>query len=235
MNELELDAKIEDFKNQLNLLAMIFDTRRKMRREIYNEKTGFIFNAKYQFTTKDDKVNIYVIFKDGKMTVHDGKIDDPNITIYYKDKKTLAKLYDKSADESLDYLLTNEMGYIGNMSYLTKFSYLISLVMGAKIKDYKGPENRLIYPLEDIDKGKKSRKLKNESLNRKIDNVEFLEDPFLAKYSLDDFPRLKYLKKRRFALKPAICVERAKLVTEYHRENGFEVDDKGNPIDPELR
>ncbi|MFW9947018.1 MAG: pyruvate formate lyase family protein, partial [Candidatus Odinarchaeota archaeon] len=235
MNEKEIDEKIEDFKNQLNLLAMIFDTRRKMRREIYNEKTGFIFNAKYQFTTKDDKVNIYVIFKDGKMTVHDGKIEEPNITIYYKDKETLAKLYDKSADESLDYLLTNEMGYIGNMSYLTKFSYLISLVMGAKIKDYKGPENRLIYPLEDIDEGKKSRKLKNESLNRKIDKVEFLEDPFLAKYSLVDFPRLKYLKSRRFALKPAICVERAKLVTEYHRENGFEVDSKGDPIDPELR
>jgi pyruvate formate-lyase/glycerol dehydratase family glycyl radical enzyme len=235
MNELEIDKKIENFKEQLNLLAMIFDTRRKMRREIYNEKTGFIFNAKYQFTTKDDKVNVYVVFKDGKMSVTEGKIDDPNITIYYKDKETLANLYDKSAEESLDYLLTNEMGYIGNMSYLTKFSYLTSLVMGAKIKDYKGPENRLIYPIEDIDKGKKRRKILNESLNRKIDNVQVLDDPYLAKYTLDDFPRLKYLKNRRFALKPAICVERAKLVTEYHKENGFEVDKQGNPIDAELR
>jgi pyruvate formate-lyase/glycerol dehydratase family glycyl radical enzyme len=235
MIESEIDAKIEDFKSQLNLLAMIFDTRRKMRREIYNEKTGFYFNAKYQFTTKDDKVNVYVIFKDGKMTVHEGKITDPNITIYYKDKETLAKLYDKSAEESLDYLLTNEMGYIGNMAYLTKFSYLTSLVMGAKIKDYKGPENRLLYPIDDIDKGRKSRKLKNESLNRKVDEVQFLDDPYLAKYSLDDFPRLKYLKNRRFALKPAICVERAKLVTEFHKENGFEIDPSGNPLDPELR
>lgn len=232
---LTVDEKIEDFKSQLNLLAMIFDTRRKMRREIHNEKTGFTFNAKYQFKTKDDKVNLYVIFKDGKMTVHDGKIDDPNITIYYKDKETLANLYDKSADESLDYLLTNEMGYDGNMSYLTKFSYLTSLVMGAKIKDYKGPENRLMYPIEDIDKGEKSRKLENEALNYKVDNVQALNDPYLAKYSIDDFPRLKYLKNRRFALKPAICVERAKLVTEYHKEHGFEVDKEGNPIDPELR
>ena len=40
-----------------------------MRREISNEKTGFVFNAKYQFTTKDDEVNVIVIFKDGKMTV----------------------------------------------------------------------------------------------------------------------------------------------------------------------
>ena len=68
MNELEIDKEIENFKEQLNLLAMIFDTRRKMRREISNEKTGFVFNAKYQFTTKDDEVNVYVIFKDGKMT-----------------------------------------------------------------------------------------------------------------------------------------------------------------------
>ena len=235
MIELEIDKELENFKDQLNLLAMIFDTRRKMRREIYNEKTGFIFNAKYQFTTKDDTFNVHVIFKDGKMTVADGKIDDPNITIYYKDKETLANLYSKSAEESLDYLLTNEMGYIGNMSYLTKFSYLTSLVMGAKIKDYKGPENRIIYPIEDIDSGEKSRRLKNESLNRKVDKVEVLEDPYLAKYSLDDFPRLKYLKNRRFALKPAICVERAKLVTQYHRENGFEEDSSGNPLDPELR
>ncbi len=235
MKTLTVDEKIEDFKSQLNLLAMIFDTRRKMRREIQNEKTGFTFNAKYQFKTKDDKVNLYVIFKDGKMTVYDGKIDDPNITIYYKDKETLANLYDKSADESLDYLLTNEMGYDGNMSYLTKFSYLTSLVMGAKIKDYKGPENRLMYPIEDIDKGEKSRKIKNESLNYKVDNVKALDDPYLAKYTLDDFPRLKYLKNRRFALKPAICVERAKLVTEYHQENGFETDKSGKPFDPELR
>ena len=231
MQILDVEKELENFKDQLNLLAMIFDTRRKMRREIYNEKTGFIFNAKYQFTTKDDAFNVYVIFKDGKMTVTDGKIEDPNITIYYKDKETLANLYSKSAEESLDYLLTNEMGYIGNMSYLTKFSYLTSLVMGAKIKDYKGPENQLLYPIEDID----NRKLVNESLNRKIDNVQVLEDSYLAYYSLNDFPRLKYLKNRRFALKPAICVERAKLVTEYHEENGFEVDKFGNPFDPELR
>ncbi|MBY9016957.1 MAG: hypothetical protein KGD68_14805, partial [Candidatus Lokiarchaeota archaeon] len=113
MQILDVEKELENFKDQLNLLAMIFDTRRKMRREIYNEKTGFIFNAKYQFTTKDDAFNVYVIFKDGKMTVTDGKIDDPNITIYYKDKETLANLYSKSAEESLDYLLTNEMGYIG--------------------------------------------------------------------------------------------------------------------------
>ncbi len=87
-----------------------------MRKEINNEKTGFVFNAKYQFNTRDDEVNIYLIFEDWKMTVGEGKIDDPNVTICYKDKETLANLYDKSADESLNYLLTNEKGYTGNMN-----------------------------------------------------------------------------------------------------------------------
>lgn len=235
MNEAEIDEKIENFKESLNLLGMVFDTRRKMRREIKNDKTGFVFNAKYQFKTRDGAVKVYLIFEDGKMTVHEGEIDDPNVTIYYKDKATLANLYDKSAEESLDYLLTNEMGYEGNMSYLTKFSYLTSLVLGTKKSDYKGPENRLMYPVSDIDEGEHGRKLKNESLNRKVDNVQHLEDPYLAKYSINNFPRLKYLRNRRFALKPAICVERPKLLTEYHLENGYEVDKEGNPIDPELR
>ena len=86
MNEAEINEAIEKFKESLNLLAMLFDTRRKMRKEIYNEKTGFIFNAKYQFSTRDDKVHVYVIFENGKMTVGEGKISDPNITIFYKDK-----------------------------------------------------------------------------------------------------------------------------------------------------
>ncbi|MHA1491477.1 MAG: pyruvate formate lyase family protein [Promethearchaeota archaeon] len=234
MLELEIDENIEKFKETLNLLGIVF-TRKRFLKEIYNEKTGFIFNAKYQFSTRDGEFNLNLIFENGNITVAEGKIDNPNITIYYKDKKTLAETWDKSADETLEYLLTNEMSFDGNMAYLTKFSYITSLATGAKIKGYKGPENRLHHPIEEIEKGEEKRKLKNETLNRKIDNVQYLEDPYLAKYSINDFPRIKYLRDRRRALKPAICVERAKLLTEYHKENGFEVDASGNPIDPESR
>lgn len=127
------------------------------------------------------------------------------------------------------------MSYTGNMAYLTRFSYITTLVKKGKKNDYTGPENRLLYPIGDIDKGEKRKTRKNEILNRKVDNVQVLNDPYLGKYSLDDFPRLKYLKNKRFALKPAICTERARLLTEYHRKNGFEVDNDGKPIDPNLR
>lgn len=222
------------FLFSLKILGLAFKLSKAFRKEIFNEETGYIFNAKYQFKTRDGLVNIFVIFENGGMKSGFGVIENPDVTIFYKDKETFAKIYNKSPEESLDYLLTNEMSYTGNVSYLTKFSYLGSVIKGARIKDYKGPENRVI-PIGDIDKNEKKRKYKNERLNGKIDNVQVLEDPYLGNYSIDDFPRLKYFKNRRFSLRPAICSERAFLLTRYHKNNGFEVDNAGNPIDPNIR
>jgi len=233
-DESKVNQSIDRFKQSLQLMGVLFKSDKKLRKEIYNEETGFIFDAKYQFKTRDGKVSHYLIFKNGEVKSGDGEVENPNITIWFKDKEIMAKIWDKSPDESLNYLLTNEMSYTGNMSYLTRFSYVTSAITGARIKDYKGPENRQLYPISDIDKETR-RRLKNEVLGRKVDKVQFLQDPYLGKYSIDGFPRLKYLKNRRYSLKPAICVERAKLLTEFHRANGFETDKSGKPIDPELR
>jgi len=234
MNEAEIDENLERFKQSLSLLDVVF-SRKRYRKEIVNEDTGYTFNAKYQFSTRDGEFDFYLVFNEGEISTGEGKIDDPNITIFYKNRATLAETWNKSADETLEYLLDNRMSYKGNMTYLTKFSYLTSVATGAKIKGYKGPENQLICPIGEILRGEERRTLKNESLDRIIDNVQYLEDPYLSKYTIDKFSRLKHLKARRRALKPAICVERAKLLTDYHKINGFETDSDGNPIDPELR
>jgi formate C-acetyltransferase len=235
MQNVVINVKIFLFHLSLKAIGWAFKFSKSFRKEIYNEETGYVFNAKYQFKTRDDSVQIFMIIADGELKTGKGVISDPDITIFYKDKATLAQIYNKSPEEALDYLLTNEMSYTGNMSYLTKFSYITTVLTGAKIKDYQGPANRLVHSIEEISKGEANRKINNECLNRKVDKVEMLEDPYLAAYSLEDFPRLKYLKYRRFALRPAICVERARLLTEYHRANGFETDNHGNPIDPGLR
>jgi len=235
MDRLIINVKVWLFGFSLQLLSLLFKVSKSLRKEIYNKETGFIFNARYQFKTRDDRVHIYVVFENGKMKTGKGIIQDPDITVFYKDKETLAKIYNKSPEESLDYLLTNEMSYTGNMAYLTKFSYISTVLSGAKIKTYKGPENQVMIAPEDIERGEAKRRLNNERLGRKVDNVKWLEDPYLETYSMHDFPRIKKLKVRRFSLKPAICIERAKLLTEYHRKNGFETDNSGNPIDPGVR
>ena len=38
-----------------------------------------------------------------------------------------------------------------------------------------------------------------------------------------------------FGARGEICTERPRLVTEYYREHGFEIDGDGREIDPELR
>ena len=52
-----------------------------------------------------------------------------------------------------------------------------------------------------------------------------LKDIRLREYTLDSLPRLAELRENYFKLKPAICIERARYVTEYLR-------DMDDPADP---
>ena len=231
MERFRIEMSVLAFKLSLKALAIILMVVPRFRREIYNPQTGYIFNARYQFATRDGAVKVYMIFDNGRVRSGSGVIDKPDAIIAYRDKPTLARLFGKDPSESTDYLLTNEMSSSGNMAYLTKFTYLTTLLSGVKRRE-QPPSLR---PLVDIDQGAKRRKLVNETLDRKVDQVQVLDDPYLGRSSLDDFPRLRRLKNRRFAVKPALCIERAHLLTRFHRENGFEHTRWGTPFDPNLR
>lgn len=233
MSNLKNDLSIALFQLSLKVLSLAFKVSKSMRREISNPETGYVFNARYLIRTKDDSVNVHVIFKDGKMTSRKGKINNADTVIVYKDKPTIARMWSKSGEETLDLLLTNEMSYSGNMAYLSRFSYLTGLLLGGSGTEPNHEVEEVDIELcrEKTDKVQKYR----SRLDRKADCVEHLPDPYLADYDLNDFPRLKYLRNRRFGIKPTVCIERAELLTRYHRANGFEVDQNNVPIDPGLR
>jgi pyruvate-formate lyase len=65
--------------------------------------------------------------------------------------------------------------------------------------------------------------------------VRFLEEPYLQKYTIGDFPGLAARRQAHFRDTPALCTERARLITEYFRESGFEVDRDGKKRSPVLR
>ena len=233
MRTIKENLSIVAFMCVLKLLAFVFSVNSNLRKKICNPETGFMFNARYQIRTKDNAIWVFVIFEDGKMSSGRGKIDKPDTVIVYKDKPTLARVWSYSGEKSLELLLTKEMSYTGNMAYLSRFSYLTGLLMKGKVENEENPGASI-----DIDKSreKNAKEQKYRSrLDRKTDCVVHLPDPHLADYSLKDFPRLLAFRNRRFAVKPAICIERAELLTQYHKQHGFETDGCGNPINPNLR
>lgn len=234
LGKVRTELSVGMFKASLKFMGLAFKVSPHFRKEIFNKETGFIFDGTYQFKTRDEKVNVFATFENGTMRSGTGVVDNPDVTISYRDKQTLAALFNKSPEESLDYILTNDMSYTGKMSYLTRFSYLTTVLKGTKPKNHAGPGNRVVYA-PDPEATERRRNLKNECLDRPVDNVRVLDDPYLGRLSLKDFPRLMYLKYRRSSLRPALCTERARLLTEYHRAHGFETDPSGNPRDPSLR
>jgi len=57
--------------------------------------------------------------------------------------------------------------------------------------------------------------------------MKSLVDEIFAFDAISCFPRLELLRKELLEARPAICVERARLVTEYFRLNGF---DESRPV-----
>ncbi len=233
MTGLKIEVSARMFLLSLKILSVVLRLSPKLRKEIDNPDTGFVFNARYVIRTKDDSVNVHVVFRNGRMRAGRGRIEDPDTVITYRDKKALAENWSKSGEATLDCLLTNEMSYSGNMAYLSRFAYITSLLTGGKPALPTGNA-----PPVDIEASREKTAQAHRfrsRLGRKTDAVRFLPDPYLADYSLADFPRLRYLRNRRFGLKPAICIERAVLLTEYHKANGFEIGTDGMPRDPGIR
>ena len=69
MKRYKTEISIYLFLFSLKLLGLLFMISRTLRKEIYNLETGYVFNARYQFKTRDNQVNVYVIFSKGKITM----------------------------------------------------------------------------------------------------------------------------------------------------------------------
>ncbi len=65
--------------------------------------------------------------------------------------------------------------------------------------------------------------------------VRFLDEPYLSRFKRGDFPRLERFVDIHLSTRPRVCLERASLVTRWHKEHGFETTRSGEPWHPVLR
>jgi len=78
---LESDFTEEILKILLTSMSLIFVVNSKYRMNIEN------FHGTYLFRSKDNAFSAAAVFKNGKMEVLDGAIDNPNIAIIFKNPR----------------------------------------------------------------------------------------------------------------------------------------------------
>ena len=226
----------------LRLMAANYNHRKSLNE--YLRGNGGWINFSVGFRTEDRGIEEAIIFRDGRVRVARRIPADCDVSMVFTREEVLKEMLRLPPGEVFNLLLKNKVRAEGNMSYLNLFNLYISLVLG-------GFHRRMIEKQKSEDRDRRLAEappadpsIRQEILERRnhrmkagsVDpGVKHLPEPYLSRYSLEDFPRLKRSLDVHFNVKPEVCAERAKLMTDWFVENGFETDRDGRPWVPELR
>ncbi len=227
----------------LRFIAASFNHRGKLHKYLVKDPSIQYLNWTLGFRTVNFSVERALKFQDGKVHVLKGIPDDAATTLIARDDQLMKEMLFAPPDETLNMVRKGKIIIRGNTVLATLFNFYVSLLMGKSHQ--KKVEKKRTRDLQDITQyDPKDPSLPQEMAKRRVQRlkavnidpgVKFLDDPYLSKYSIDDFPRLQKFIDLHFTTKPTICPERAKLITDWYLDNGFETDKDGNPWVPELR
>lgn len=158
-------------------------------------------------------------------------IADVDATLIFRDEAALRAMLRGSASELLLMLLRGEIRTEGNLGALSLFSFLLGLVVDGATTAPTPPTTPPQAPPPRAAPRTSAARLRSPRLAE----APHLEEPYLAAYTLEDFPRLERFLAAHFDTVPEICPERATLLTRYFRATGFEHDREGRPRVPVVR
>ncbi len=225
----------------LKLMALAFNRAADLRGELYRRHNGTLepFDSRFQFRTEDGATNLYLTIEGGRMRAGVGRASDPHLTVTFRDTNALRTFLSPFASgDPLNLMIDNELSFEGNMTHLGRLGHLTAVVRNRDWRKTLSETNGAADVKELGDSMLEASKVeqRRETLRcEPTDEVVALDDPYLSRYTLDDFPRLKAMRAEFFGAHGEVCTERARLITDYYREHGFETDAEGNEIDPELR
>ncbi len=116
---MESEFAEEFLETLLNLMSLIFLINYKdFRRNIEG------FNGKYLFRSRDNNITVSAIFKNNRMTVSERLIDNPDITVDFRNGKALLNFILSPKPDILGSMLRQDVAPHGNFNYLYKFAYM---------------------------------------------------------------------------------------------------------------
>ncbi len=102
----------------LSLMSVVFLVDRDFRKNIER------FTGRYQFRSKDGRITVAALFANDRLEVRREEIDDPDITIQFKDGKALMGYLLTPKPDILGSMLRQEVSLDGNLNYLYKFAFM---------------------------------------------------------------------------------------------------------------
>ena len=226
----------------LRLMAANYNYRPSLRQ--YLKADGSWFDFSIGFRSEDGRIERAMMIKDGKLKVLRKIPGDADATMILSNDKVLMDILQAPPNELMNMLLKSKYRVEGNLSYLTLFNFYIALLTGKrsrkvmeKIKEKDKAERlqQAPHPNPEL-REEMARRGRERMKGEKVDpGVMYLKDPYLSKFALEEFPRLKKFLDIHFTTMPEICHERPKLLTDWFMANGFETDKDGRPWFPELR
>lgn len=226
----------------LKLMASQFNLRPSLRDYLKSIDGWMNFSVGFQTDTRN--VEQAIIFNEGKVKVVNKIPENVDVKLIFTNDQALKEMLRTTPNEVLNLILKNKMILEGNFAYLQLFNFLLSLLIGKKhqkMLDKASQKDKLERQAKySVNNTEISKRLKDRNKYRlkgtKEDKgVKYLDDPYLSEYAITDFPRLKEFVDIHFNIKPAVCIERPRLLTEWFRENGFEYDINKQPWLPVLR
>jgi len=227
----------------LKTMAFMFNTRPSLKK--YLRTTDGWVNFSVGLKLENGKLEQSITFRNGKVSVSGKIANDTDVVMRFVNKETLKEMLKITPNEILGLILHNKMVLEGNIAYLQLFNFYLSLLLGKKHQRMlakKIKEDAVSRKKEFDTSGHKARgreiadRNKNRLRGVRTDEyVRYLEDPYLSEYSINNFPRIKKFLDDHFTIKPEICTERPRLLTQWYRKNGFESDAEGKLWQPELR
>ncbi|MBT9169120.1 MAG: hypothetical protein DDT19_02472 [Syntrophomonadaceae bacterium] len=102
----------------LKLMSLALKGDEKFRRNIKG------FRGRYQFRSVDNSVTVAAVFTGKGLEVKETLLPDADVSIIFKDSKSLMKYLLATDRDILRLLLNNKVVVKGNMNYMFKFEYM---------------------------------------------------------------------------------------------------------------
>ena len=115
---LQNEAAEEFLELILNLMRLAFKVDADFRRNIEG------FTGRYQFRSVDNSVTIAALFTGKDLNVKERLIPDADVSVIFKDGRSLMNYLLATDRDILKLVLNNEVVLKGNMNYMMKFGYM---------------------------------------------------------------------------------------------------------------